>query len=74
MHLFQHVQLDSKFMKRAKLSCTMVITLGVILTIYATIKLLSYEFQTTFWSAPFGFLLIGVGIYMFDRYALLEKA
>lgn len=74
MHLFQNVQVSRESMKRAKLSCFMLIMLGILLTVYATIHLLSYEFQTTFWSAPFGFLFIGVGIYMFDRYTLLAKA
>ncbi len=74
MHLSQNVQVSSESMKRAKLSCLMVIMLGVLLSIYATIKLLSYEFQSTFWSAPFGFLFIGVGIYMFDRYPLFAKS
>ena len=46
------------------------IILGVLLMIYATIELLSYNFQSTLWSILPGFILTGVGIYMFSKQAV----
>ena len=46
------------------------IILGLVFTLYATVELLSYNFQSTLWSILLGFTLTGVGIYMFSRQAL----
>ena len=47
-----------------------IMIMGIDLTVYATIELLSYDFHNTFWSALLGFTFICVGIYMFSKQAL----
>ena len=46
------------------------IILGLLFTFYATVELLSYNFQATLWSVSLGFTLTGMGIYMFSKQAL----
>jgi len=46
------------------------IILGTFLLSYATIALLSYQFQDTLWSITLGFLFTGIGIYTFSKQAL----
>ncbi len=46
------------------------IILGLIFIFYATVELLSYDFQSTLWSMLLGFTLTGVGIYMFSKQAI----
>jgi len=46
------------------------IILGSLLMAYATVQLLSYNFQDTLWSISFGFIFTGIGIYMFSKQAL----